>query len=224
MHLRYGYVSNSSSSSFIVAMPHEPTSAKDVHRMMFGRFVRKYKGHTDTAEFTTQHIADQVFKDICVSRITKDRAVNELHTHNYLFPYGCGGGDPYIMNKREAYAITASKDGVSNYEEFHIADLRTVFGKKWKSNPAFIQYANDIRQKLLNELDDKPHQNWDEYQETYYRHNDLVCQQLQVHHPELFDSPYLYLFEYSDNDGAFMSLMEHGEIFHHVPHIRISKH
>lgn len=34
----------------------------------------------------------------------------------------------------------------------------------------------------------------------------------------------LYIVTYSDNDGDFGTLMEHGGVFDDIPHIRISKH
>lgn len=34
----------------------------------------------------------------------------------------------------------------------------------------------------------------------------------------------IYVFEYSDNDGPLQTMLEHGEIFKRLPHIRISHH
>jgi len=40
----------------------------------------------------------------------------------------------------------------------------------------------------------------------------------------LHEGKYLYLFHYGDDDGLFMSEMEHGFTFTRLPHITISKH
>jgi len=38
------------------------------------------------------------------------------------------------------------------------------------------------------------------------------------------EGSYLYIFNYGDEDGPFMSEMEHGFTFANIPHITISKH
>ena len=63
MKIRNGFVSNSSSSSFVVAFPKKPESAEEVQEMMFGSTEWEaftcYDYETDTVQ-----IAEQVFNDI----------------------------------------------------------------------------------------------------------------------------------------------------------------
>jgi len=66
MKIRTGFVSNSSSSSFVVAFLHKPKSAKDLKEMMFGKQEWHYSniyGDGDK-DVSTQRIADSVFADI----------------------------------------------------------------------------------------------------------------------------------------------------------------
>ena len=44
MKIRTGFVSNSSSSSFVVAFSHRPKSVKDLKEMMFGKQEWHYTG------------------------------------------------------------------------------------------------------------------------------------------------------------------------------------
>ena len=66
MKIRRGFVSNSSSSSFVIAFDHKPKSVEDLKEMMFGKQEWHYTGIYGTGEkdITTQRIAEAVFKDI----------------------------------------------------------------------------------------------------------------------------------------------------------------
>lgn len=63
MKIRHGFVSNSSSSSFIVAFPKEPKSFDDVKEVLFGDsniFINPY----DDDNFSALEVSDTVFEDI----------------------------------------------------------------------------------------------------------------------------------------------------------------
>ena len=53
MKVRTGFVSNSSSTSFIVAFPQDPYSIEVVHEMMFGNEHKEIRGDTPRGEFNT---------------------------------------------------------------------------------------------------------------------------------------------------------------------------
>jgi hypothetical protein len=59
MKIRKGYVSNSSSSSFLVAFPKYPKSVDDVHEILFGKNQGLYE-----LKWPTKDIAKIVFDDI----------------------------------------------------------------------------------------------------------------------------------------------------------------
>ena len=63
MKIRNGFVSNSSSSSFVIAIPHKPKSPEDLKTMMFGQKRYHYSG-CDDPDYSTQEIAETVFDDI----------------------------------------------------------------------------------------------------------------------------------------------------------------
>jgi len=77
MKIRNGFVSNSSSSSFVVAFPKKPESAEEVQEIMFGNTECEAFDCYDY-ETTTTEIAEQVFKDIKKATI-KDMAESLSH-------------------------------------------------------------------------------------------------------------------------------------------------
>lgn len=66
MKIRNSFVSNSSSSSFIVAFDKDPESSEELRKIMFG----DKKTHEG---YSTNEIADYVFADIKQQRINRDR-------------------------------------------------------------------------------------------------------------------------------------------------------
>lgn len=65
MKIRTGFVSNSSSSSFIVALPHKPKDVEALKTMLFGKQEWHYAGYyCEEQDASTQVIAENVFKKI----------------------------------------------------------------------------------------------------------------------------------------------------------------
>ena len=85
MKYRNGFVSNSSSSSFLVAFPHNPKSVKDVQEMVFGdtkNFVHPYDSVVYAVEQISQIIWDEVKK-----QIPNNRNIINSAMHNVLVDY-----------------------------------------------------------------------------------------------------------------------------------------
>jgi hypothetical protein len=65
MKIRNGFVSNSSSSSFVVLFPREPKNATDVKGMLFREDQKFYYSPYGKATWKVEDVAKTVWEDIC---------------------------------------------------------------------------------------------------------------------------------------------------------------
>jgi len=174
MKIRNGFVSNSSSSSFVVSFPKEPKSAEDVKRMLFDENETHYSGYYSDNLWTIEQVAQTVWKDIC------DQIKNDYDL------------------------ILDELKGVSSYDDPEAPDLDDYWEeKKWDLHDiACEKYAK----KKINEFFNT-------------RKNKLK----KLNNEEYIDNA-VYVFEYADDSGSYGSVLEHGDLFKKLKHIKISKH
>lgn len=65
MKIRNGFVSNSSSSSFVVVFPTEPKSVEDVKKYLFKEDQQYFLNPYDDDNYTVGQVAETVWNDIC---------------------------------------------------------------------------------------------------------------------------------------------------------------
>jgi hypothetical protein len=165
MKVRQGFVSNSSSSSFIVAFPRGMrTKSEDVHRYLFGEeeTVSCYD-----YSITTKQAADIVTGDM------REQCPNNLGKLADFLSYDVDGKYPTLCDFWDGEKRMYDKNAYMDALEKHAA--------------AIIEDA----------------------------HKELGLA------PGGYD---FYVFEYSDNDGEWGVVMEHGDIFANVPYDRQSHH
>jgi hypothetical protein len=194
MKIRSGFVSNSSSSSFIVAFPKLPSSPEELEKMMFSEpgQVQPYEHCTGTP---TIDIAKTVFRDMSAdsfksARLTKKKALEVVLEGN--FP----GQPPYEYNvKRESDKI---REGYEKETGKGIYDEGT--------DPIVVKLYQKAQEKEW-ELDNK-------------MTRVAAKAFLEGFWPQVKKMK-VFRFEYGDDVNGNI---EHGDVFRKLPHVRISKH
>jgi hypothetical protein len=124
MKIRNGFVSNSSSSSFVVAFSSEPKSAEEVREMLFGEddfFPHPY----NEGGYPAIQVAETVWKDMQNQRPNDDKGISNS-MHGWL-------------------------DGAPDYDDF-LKPGEKKFGEiNWK---AYNEASCKHRQKVLKEFKD----------------------------------------------------------------------
>jgi hypothetical protein len=77
MKIRSGFVSNSSSSSFVVCFPRKPESVDDVQEMLFGSN-ENYYPYNFKEVYTAKQVSETVWKDICTVGEATEEQVSDI--------------------------------------------------------------------------------------------------------------------------------------------------
>lgn len=172
MKLKTDFVTNSSSSTFVVVFNKKITKFEDVEHKIPG----------------TESKARQVYDDAKAQnpQLITDKVINFLSTE---FSYG------YL------YDLDIPELDYSKHEKIFCEREGITRNEMWKKR-AWQQAFYDEHHKIQIK----------------------ACTQKAVAFVEEHKGNYMYIFNYGDEDGTFMSEMEHGGTFRELPHITISKH
>lgn len=133
MKIRNGFVSNSSSSSFVVAFPEMPTSVEHLKKMMFGddeTFPNPYPYDDRESEYSTMKIAETVYDNILTQKVNDKE--NIIEGFGGWLPGAPEGPDVYNRNdltQKEKDKIWSDWD--KEYDKYQ-KDTAMAFVKKHK--------------------------------------------------------------------------------------------
>ncbi len=131
MKIRKGFISNSSSSSFVVAFPHKPESVEDLKTMMFGKQKWHYADIYDDKDILTKLIAEKV-----LNKIKKEATKEEIYKS-----IKNGWFDAYCFPE----LFPGCDEGLGKTDHLNYRDNKEEIDKIWDKN----EKINDKRAKNI---------------------------------------------------------------------------
>lgn len=197
MKSRSGFVSNSSSSSFIIGFETKPKSAAELCNLLFGDmdFVQYY----DKA-FSTSDIANTIFNDLKGVRTASAKKILETIGSGYFT--GCDYGG-WNKDRPSDKLVRQFQDMFPEYK-----------GDYWDEKKITKTMAKQLAVKIREA---RGKENAEDRATETAAANKYVTETVN---PKLTGKK-VYVLEYGDDVHGHI---EHGDVFNNIPHIQISHH
>ena len=210
MKIRQGFVSNSSSSSFIVLFQHEPKNKEDLQEMMFPQYKSDETIGRFDCKLTISEIVEKVFNHI------KNKVKNKLKDHSLehaLHGWNIEVENNYMVKIHETNAKEAWNEVLKT-----IRVLDKKYGPDWRDKEKEIlkakEYKAFLKANKKQELADNKH--YDVVQKEAKKYYEDFKQKYKYHKFEK-------IFEFGDEFEGEL-ILEHGDIFRYLPHLRFRHH
>lgn len=201
MRTRTGFVSNSSSSSFIVGFSSKPRSVNEVQHLLF-KDAKTIQDPWDTKQsYNTRYIASLVFDDLKRGAVTDQQITDEFGLVTFRFGLDSDLFRSILKNPSNANDVAQLMEHYDVYDTIYEAWLDSRDEKDIRE--ADLSAKMEAHNRQIRALEEKLLRN------TF---------------KNVIDMPFIYVFEYSNNDNKLTAFMEHGNIFKNIPHIVITKH
>lgn len=279
MKTRNGFVSNSSSSSFVVAFPSKPNSSKEVYKMMFNGKEGGIQPYDFIDGMSHNQIAERVWEDIKAAKVKKHdkyaatdvkvpaklKDIKDEFENRYYYSKNCyfpgrvtdekGGAWSYHINKyfgSDKNILDELRDLILDVEEKENS-IRTkqneIFNKGFTlKRPPFAYKGGKNNEGVAYTKKEISDYNAYEKAMFSFRKDNKEYSDLEIERRELLNKKYqeereltekiasadakafwkdyrnsfIVILSYSDNEGD--SVLEHGDIFKNIPHVKISHH
>lgn len=197
MKERNGFVSNSSSSSFIIGLNHKKYDLKGLMLELYPDLEGVHYEYSDDGDIDAMAATRAILSQIVDEKPIKTKKIVEAIGNGYISE---------IYNKLEKSEKT---DAYTKYEQ----DFRYRTGKSiyncQESHPKEHKEFMDLQQEYWKRRDEErtklATEYWDKIKHT-------------------FEGKHVFITSHSDNDGSFGGALEHGDTYRNIPHITISQH
>jgi hypothetical protein len=202
MKIRQGFVSNSSSSSFVVAFPRRPKDAADLQDLVFGSeigFPNPWPDEDEPLVYSAADGAEAIWKQLAeelkpVGAAEIALELDDFMDGNWLHGYTMCHPLPYDPHdwqrpSKMFPSFSPSEEKLSWQEKRALPKMIAWERKQAEEAQAFQDWAARCAAAFVAE-------------------NGSEC----------------YVFSFADEDGSFSAAMEHGPVFRRLPYIRISHH
>jgi hypothetical protein len=126
MKIRTGFVSNSSSSSFVVFFPREPKNVDDVKDMLFKdeiEYLNPYHDEHNSYGWSADKVSKTVWKDICDQEKNNIEKAKRLFSSGYIEEPGAPSYDDFNHIKDWRKLSDAYSDACDRYAEKKIKEF-----------------------------------------------------------------------------------------------------
>jgi hypothetical protein len=202
MKIRNGFVSNSSSSSFILKLPHYPSSYEDMKKMLLGDEDPLVLTHYDDTAFPTRQVIEIIYRDVIDALgKSRDNSVESVSGEEFAI-------SEYSLDEYDNKITSSNKEEYNSLKRQYkmiVKDLKDAYSKRNNDD-----FDNELINNLYNQED-----------EIGNKMGELIIKSIKE--KSLVTDVFATL-SYSDNDGALMSFIEHGDILNPIMISRISHH
>ncbi len=216
MKIRNGFVSNSSSSSFILKLPHYPSSYEDMKKMLLGDENPLVLPHCyGNDAFPTKQVIEVIYRDVIDALgQSRDNSVESVSGEEFSI-------SEYSLDEYDNKIISSYKEEYNNLKRQYkmiVKDLKDAYSKR--NNRISLDKNNDntidntYDNQLINSL-------YGQEDEIGNKMGELIIKSIKE--KSLVTDVFLTL-SYSDNDGALSSFIEHGDVLDPITISKISHH